>query len=212
MHQYCNVLTHAPASDKRMIGEFFCSRELRTRAFARVACVLLVLFSVGRAALQALLVAWYGTFYDLLQSAATSSSDAALEQGRAGVYDGLLQFTRIALPWAVLAPLGALLRRHFCFAWRMALVEAYMGRWRATRRAVPEGASQRVQEDTARFSTGVELFAGKLLDGALKLFIFAPKLLRYGDVFAPPPLVPPPLRGRPWLLWLAGSLAALSWG
>ena len=192
-----------------MLKEWFGGRRA---LFAWVAVVLLVLFSVTRAVLEALVVAWYGSFYNVLQSAATSTGASSLEKGREGVRDGLLQFAKIALPWAVLAPVAAFLRRHFCFGWRMALTEAYITRWQSAGMVVPEGASQRVQEDTARFSTGVELFAGKLLDGVLKLYIFAPKLIEFGDLFQPPPFLPSLLAGRAWLMWVAAACALLSWG
>ena len=191
-----------------MLREWFCGRSA---LFAWVAVVLLVLFSITRAVLEALVVQWYGSFYNVLQSAATSTGESALAKGREGVRDGLLQFAKIALPWALLAPVAAFLRRHFCFGWRMALTEAYIVRW-SDGMAVPEGASQRVQEDTARFSTGVELFAGKLLDGVLKLYIFIPKLLELGESFQPPPSLPSLLTGRAWFIWVAAACALVSWG
>lgn len=159
-----------------MLREFFSASSLRTRAIAWSGASLLVAISVARALMEAAIVAWYGSFYNILHSASSTAGSDALDVGRASVSDGLLQFAKIALPWAVLAPLGSYVRRHFCFAWRMAITESYVDAWHTSDAAMPEGASQRVQEDTTRFSSGIELLAGKMLDGVLKLYIFLPKL------------------------------------
>ncbi|KAL1499376.1 hypothetical protein AB1Y20_011582 [Prymnesium parvum] len=209
-HVLYTTLTPERLGGFTMLREFFLSR--RTARLAWGGALLLVALSVTRAALEAAIVGWYGSFYNTLQSAASAASAPAAAAGRAAVGDGLLRFAAIGAPWAVLAPLGALVRRHFCFGWRMALTEAYVGAWAACALAAPEGASQRVQEDTARFSAGVELLAGKVLDGVLRLYIFLPKLLAFGETFHAPSFVPlGQLMGRAWLLYVAASIACVCW-
>ena len=50
-----------------MFREFYYSAVPRTRTFAWVATVLLVAAALTRAVLNSMIVAWMGSFYDLLQ-------------------------------------------------------------------------------------------------------------------------------------------------
>lgn len=190
---------------RAMLREFFGAPSSRCLAVGGALALVLsaALFQLG----NSLVVDWYGRFYDQLQAAAALEGSDALARGRREVLGEMGVFARIAMPLAVLAPLSKFLRAHFVFGWRMALVRAYLRRWDgAAAGAVPEGSSQRVQEDTDRFAKGIELFAGRLLDGVLQLVIFVPRLLDFGAQFDPPG-VGPAAAPRSWLLLLALGLA-----
>ena len=60
-----------------------------------------------------------------------------------------------------------------------------------SRHQVPpiEGASQRLHEDTQRFSKGLDLFLGIVLDALCTLVVFTPILFDLGAQ-APPPRAP----------------------
>ena len=184
-----------------MFAEFFLHAPRGRRIFAWLGAIGLAIMSVARAAIQRALVAWYGEIYTFLQHA------QANEGGEASLDALFAAFARLALPWALLIPLASLLRRFWCFEWRMALVDAYVRRWASRGSGAPEGASQRVQEDTQRFARGVELFAGQVLDAVLTLVIFVPSLLELGAAFPSPGSSGGHSAG--WLLALTAALALL---
>jgi peptide/bleomycin uptake transporter len=63
---------------------------------------------------------------------------------------------------------------HWIFRWRTAMNDYYMAYWQKLRHI--EGASQRVQEDTMRFSTTMEGLGVSLIDSAMTLIAFLPLL------------------------------------
>jgi peptide/bleomycin uptake transporter len=65
---------------------------------------------------------------------------------------------------------------HYIFRWRTAMNDYYMSHWGRLR--LIEGASQRVQEDTMRFSTTVEGLGVSLITSVMTLVAFLPVLLR----------------------------------
>ena len=65
---------------------------------------------------------------------------------------------------------------HYIFRWRTAMNDYYMAHWARLRHI--EGASQRVQEDTMRFSTTVEGLGVSLINSVMTLIAFLPVLLR----------------------------------
>jgi len=64
---------------------------------------------------------------------------------------------------------------HYVFRWRTAMNEYYMANWQRLRHV--EGAAQRVQEDTMRFSTTLEDMGVSLLNAIMKLIAFLPILV-----------------------------------
>jgi len=56
---------------------------------------------------------------------------------------------------------------HYIFRWRTAMNDYYMANWPKLR--FVEGASQRVQEDTMRFSTTMEGLGVNLIDSVMTL-------------------------------------------
>ena len=63
---------------------------------------------------------------------------------------------------------------HYIFRWRTAMNNYYMANWARLRHI--EGASQRVQEDTMRFSTTMEDLGVAFIDSAMTLIAFLPLL------------------------------------
>ena len=188
-----------------MFAEFFLHAPRGRRVFAWLGAIGLAIMSVARAATQRALVAWYGQIYTFLQHA------QANEGGEASLDALFAAFARLALPWALLIPLASLLRRFWCFEWRMALVDAYVRRWATRGGGAPEGASQRVQEDTQRFASGLQTFLTLILNSAFSLAVFTPILLSLGDrVVAPLPALR--FLGRGWMFGCAVASALLGLG
>ena len=78
---------------------------------------------------------------------------------------------------------------HYIFRWRTAMNGYYVAHWPALRTI--EGASQRVQEDTMRFSSTVEDLGVNFVDSVLTLIAFLPVLLRLSGSVTELPLIGP---------------------
>ena len=115
---------------------------------------------------------WYGPFYDLIQTALAKSGPVTIEQ----FYLSLLDFAGIAFVAVAVGVLTRFFVSHYIFRWRTAMNDYYMAHWGRLR--LIEGASQRVQEDTMRFSTTVEGLGVSLIDSVMTLVAFLPVLLR----------------------------------
>jgi peptide/bleomycin uptake transporter len=115
---------------------------------------------------------WYGPFYDLIQTALAKSGPVTIEQ----FYLSLLDFAGIAFVAVAVGVMTRFFVSHYIFRWRTAMNNYYMAHWGRLR--LIEGASQRVQEDTMRFSTTVEGLGVSLIDSVMTLVAFLPVLLR----------------------------------
>lgn len=115
---------------------------------------------------------WYGPFWDMIQAAVSKSRviTSAEFYGQLGVFMG------IAMVAVAVSVLTRFFVSHYIFRWRTAMNEYYMTNW--SRLRVIEGASQRVQEDTMRFSTTVEGLGVSLIDSVMTLIAFTPVLIR----------------------------------
>ncbi|MCB8840581.1 peptide antibiotic transporter SbmA [Aurantimonas sp. VKM B-3413] len=114
---------------------------------------------------------WYGSFYDLIQAALSKSRPVTVEE----FYQGVYTFLSIALIAVTIAVITRFFISHYIFRWRSAMNDFYMSHWGKLRRI--EGASQRVQEDTMRFSTTTEGLGVSLIDSVMTLIAFLPVLL-----------------------------------
>jgi peptide/bleomycin uptake transporter len=126
---------------------------------------------------------WYGPFYDLIQTALSKS--APVTQG--AFYGQLLTFAEIAFLAVTIGTLTRFFVSHYIFRWRTAMNDYYVTHWPALR--MIEGASQRVQEDTMRFSSTVENLGVNFVDSILTLIAFLPVLLRLSSSVTELPLV-----------------------
>ena len=118
---------------------------------------------------------WYGPFYDLVQAALSHTRDVTLAQ----FYAGILTFLWIALAAVTVGVMTAFFVSHYVFRWRTAMNAYYMDHWPRLR--LIEGAAQRVQEDTMRFSTTTEDLGGSLITSVMTLIAFLPVLARPGS-------------------------------
>ncbi|WP_420959713.1 peptide antibiotic transporter SbmA [Brucella sp. IR073] len=129
--------------------------------------------------------AWYGPFYDLIQQALSKPGSVAAAQ----LFASLLSFAGIAFLAVTISVLNLFFTSHYIFRWRTAMNEYYMANWGKLRHI--EGASQRVQEDTMRFSTTLESLGGSLLTAVVTLIVFLPVLLTFSDKVTALPLIGP---------------------
>ena len=126
----------------------------------------------------------------------------------------LLEFAWLVTPMAIMHPLLTFVRRHFVFAWRIALMQAYTMRWVSLQCVQIEGISQRIQEDTQRFASGLQTCVTEVLSACITLGIFAPELAALGSAAWPPPMALSwigSMAGTSWLLFVAHVLASIGW-
>lgn len=115
--------------------------------------------------------AWYGPFYDLIQKALGKAGSVPLTE----FYLQLRAFLSIALIAVVIGVFNSFFISHWIFRWRSAMNNFYMANWQRLRHV--EGAAQRVQEDTMRFSTTLEGWGVNLISAIMTLVAFLPVLI-----------------------------------
>jgi peptide/bleomycin uptake transporter len=114
---------------------------------------------------------WYGPFYDMIQKALATPGQVTLAE----FYSQLATFAGIAMVAVFVGVLTRFFVSHYIFRWRTAMNDYYMANWPRLRSI--EGASQRVQEDTMRFSTTMEGLGVNLIDSVMTLIAFLPVLM-----------------------------------
>ncbi|MFN7102035.1 MAG: peptide antibiotic transporter SbmA [Pseudorhizobium sp.] len=147
--------------------------------------------------------AWYGPYYDLVQQALARTAPVTAEQ----LYTGLLGITGIAFVSITVSVLNLFFVSHYIFRWRTAMNEFYMGNWPKLRHI--EGASQRVQEDTMRFSATVEGLGVGFVRAIMTLIAFTPVLFSFSATITELPLLGEVPHALVWaaVLWsLFGTL------
>jgi peptide/bleomycin uptake transporter len=126
---------------------------------------------------------WYGPFYNMVQAALSKPGTVTLEQ----FFSQQLTFASIALVAVTVGVMTRFFVSHYIFRWRTAMNDFYMANWPRLR--VIEGASQRVQEDTMRFSTTVEGLGVNLISAVLTLLAFLPVLAKLSSNVTDLPLI-----------------------
>ena len=126
---------------------------------------------------------WYGPFYDLIQAALSHEHPVTTGD----IYRSFLTFAGLALVAVTVSVLTSFFVSHYVFRWRQAMNEFYMAHWQKLRGV--EGASQRIQEDTMRFSTTVESLGVSLIQAVLTLIAFLPILLGLSTAIRSLPIV-----------------------
>jgi peptide/bleomycin uptake transporter len=119
--------------------------------------------------------AWYGPYYDLIQQALARTAPVTAEQ----LYTGMLGFVGIAFVAVTVGVMNLFFISHYIFRWRTAMNEFYMANWHKLRHI--EGASQRVQEDTMRFSSTVEGLGVGFVRAIMTLIAFLPVLFTFSE-------------------------------
>jgi peptide/bleomycin uptake transporter len=127
--------------------------------------------------------AWYGPFGDLIQQAVSKSAPVTAAQ----FYEQFLIFAGIAFLSVLVNVLSVFFTSHYIFRWRTAMNEYYMAHWPRLRHI--EGASQRVQEDTMRFSTTLEGLGVSLIQAVMTLIAFLPVLFTFSNVVRTLPFI-----------------------
>ena len=136
--------------------------------------VLGTLFIVGvtwfRVHLDVKINEWFGGFYDTIQKALGTPGAVTFQE----ILGYLWTFAGIAGVAILAAVILEFFMRHYIFRWRTAMNDYYCARWGEVRHI--EGASQRIQEDTMRFSTIMQTLGTALLQSLMTLFAFLPIL------------------------------------
>ncbi|MCV3242787.1 peptide antibiotic transporter SbmA [Mesorhizobium sp. ZC-5] len=126
---------------------------------------------------------WRRPFFDLFQKAITTAG--SVSQGE--LYNLFWVFAWIGIANVTLFVMTRFYVSHFIFRWRTAMNDFYMANWSRLRHI--EGASQRVQEDTMRFSTTMEGLGVAFADAILTLIAFLPVLAMLSENITELPVV-----------------------
>ena len=113
---------------------------------------------------------WFGVFYDMIQKALATPNAITLEE----YFESLLSFITLAGMYIALYVAISFFTAHFLFRWRTAMVEWYHSVYDQARTI--EGASQRVQEDTIKFTRIMESLGTSFIESIMILIQFVPIL------------------------------------
>lgn len=113
---------------------------------------------------------WRRPFFDAVQNALSKESNVTTDQ----LFNLIIQFAEIAFMAIVVYVITKFFVSHYIFRWRTAMNDHYTSKWSQVRSI--EGASQRVQEDTMRFSTIMEGLGVSMVEAVMTLFAFLPVL------------------------------------
>ena len=114
---------------------------------------------------------WFGQFYDMIQKALASPNAITVNE----YWESLISFVTLAGTYVAVAVLVSFFTAHFLFRWRTAMVEWYHSVYDQARQI--EGAAQRVQEDTIKFTKIMESLGTSLVEAIMVLIQFVPILL-----------------------------------
>lgn len=114
---------------------------------------------------------WFGQFYDMIQKALASPNAITMNE----YWESLISFLTLAGTYVAVAVLVSFFTAHFLFRWRTAMVEWYHSVYDQARQI--EGAAQRVQEDTIKFTKIMESLGTSLVEAVMVLIQFVPILL-----------------------------------
>tara|TARA_B000000557_G_C20802213_1_gene456084 strand:- start:144 stop:1109 length:966 start_codon:yes stop_codon:yes gene_type:complete len=113
---------------------------------------------------------WFGVFYDMIQKALAEPNAITIEE----YFASLLSFITLAGIYIALYVAISFFTAHYLFRWRTAMVEWYHSVYDKARKI--EGASQRVQEDTIKFTRIMEGLGTSFIESIMVLVQFVPIL------------------------------------
>ena len=113
---------------------------------------------------------WFGEFYDMIQKALGEPNAITIDE----YWSSLLSFITLAAIYVGVAVLVSFFTSHYLFRWRTSMVDWYHSVYDRARKI--EGASQRVQEDTIKFSRIMETLGTSLIEALMILVEFMPIL------------------------------------
>ena len=114
---------------------------------------------------------WFGVFYDMIQKALATPNAVTIEE----YWSSLASFITLAGMYIALYVAISFFTAHYLFRWRTAMVEWYHSVYDKASKI--EGASQRVQEDTIKFTRIMEGLGTSFIESVMVLFQFVPILL-----------------------------------
>jgi peptide/bleomycin uptake transporter len=114
---------------------------------------------------------WFGQFYDMIQKALSAPNSITIGE----YWASLASFITLAGMYIALYVAISFFTAHFLFRWRTAMVEWYHSVYDKARKI--EGASQRVQEDTIKFTRIMESLGTSFIESVMVLIQFVPILL-----------------------------------
>ena len=113
---------------------------------------------------------WFGEFYDMIQNALAEPNSITIDE----YWASLFSFITLAGIYVALAVIISFFTNHYLFRWRTSMVEWYHSVYDKARKI--EGASQRVQEDTIKFTRIMEGLGTSLIESIMILIQFIPIL------------------------------------
>ncbi len=114
---------------------------------------------------------WFGKFYDMIQKALAKPNAITIQE----YWESLFSFISLAGLYVAVYVVISFFTAHYLFRWRAAMVEWYHSVYEKASKI--EGAAQRVQEDTIKFSRIMESLGTSLIESMMVLFQFIPILL-----------------------------------
>lgn len=171
-----------------MVGLFaafwFTFRPHPWQAWSVLGSALIVFTTYFSVQVSVAINAWYGPFYDMIQRglARTAPIPTAMDY-----YLGMVGFAGIAFVAITIGVLNLFFVSHYVFRWRTAMNDFYMSHWDKLRHI--EGASQRVQDDTMRFSRTMEGLGVSLVSSIMTLVAFLPVLFKFSSTVTELPLI-----------------------
>lgn len=114
---------------------------------------------------------WFGQFYDMIQKALATPNAITISE----YWASLASFITLAAVYVGIAVTISFFTAHYLFRWRTSMVEWYHSVYDKARTI--EGAAQRVQEDTIKFSRIMESLGTSFIESIMVLIQFVPILL-----------------------------------
>jgi peptide/bleomycin uptake transporter len=153
---------------------------------------------------------WYGSFFNLIQSALTTPGTVTLDQFLGEIWT----VAYVLIPNITVLVLNAFFIAHYLFRWRRAMSFFYLSHWQHLRHI--EGASQRIQEDTQRFASIVEGLAVSLVASVMTLIVFLPLLWQLSSHITELPFIGAVDGSLVWVALISSAfgtvlLAAVGW-
>ena len=156
-----------------MIKSFFWNKKWLLWAYLGGFFLLCSLYS--QVHMSVMINSWYGDFYDLIQDAPSYVKNDKMDEGVSKFWGYIKRFFWIAMPYVLLATITNYFTRIYAFKWREAITFDYIPRWKNVEHEI-EGASQRIQEDTYRFTRIVESLGLQIVRALMTLMAFTPIL------------------------------------
>ncbi len=155
-----------------MIKSFFGNKKWAIWAWGGLLFLLASLYA--QVQMTVMFNEWYKGFYDILQGSDTGKYAVG------DFWSAIIEWCHIAYKYILLSAVTAYFTRLYAFTWREAMTFDYLPRWEHVEEQI-EGAAQRIQQDTERFSRIVETLGLQVVRAIMTLFAFLPILWNYSN-------------------------------